>query len=302
FATSVLVFTVVQRQLIFQSTIDSLLITFDDFGDDYTKALNVSVLNQQPLVYDQPPSQTATIPRIIHQIWMLDGDDEEIPEIWQGARDLCQHHNPNYTINLWDRTAARIFIQQEFGWFLPTYDGYTYSIQRIDALKYFLLWRYGGVYIDLDVSCRRPLDGLLDFPAWFPRTQPMGVSNDVMAASPGHPFMRLLVESLESHNRFYLSKYITVFWSTGPMFVNNILGTWFRAGMANTYISNDATLTAGNWYNGSGCKVKRRFCHLTDIAVLPSMFYSDSNYQFFGHRPGGSWHGKDVAFVAWIYK
>jgi len=32
---------------------------------------------------------------------------------------------------------------------------------------------------------------------------------------------------------------------------------------------------------------------------LPQVFYSEE-YTFFGHSPGGTWHGKDVAVVLWV--
>ena len=32
---------------------------------------------------------------------------------------------------------------------------------------------------------------------------------------------------------------------------------------------------------------------------MPQIFYSEQ-YTFFGHSPGGTWHGKDVAVILWI--
>ena len=34
------------------------------------------------------------------------------------------------------------------------------------------------------------------------------------------------------------------------------------------------------------------------LYILPRQFYSEE-YTFFGHRKGGTWHGKDVAVVLW---
>jgi mannosyltransferase OCH1-like enzyme len=206
---------------------------------------------------------------------------------------------------LWNKNSARQFIEQNFSWFLPTYDSYRYSIQRIDALKYFLLWQYGGIYMDLDVSCRRPLDPFLEFSAWLPGTWPMGVSNDVMGAAPGHSIMRLLAESLQSHDKIYVSKYITVFWRTGPMFVNNVLLAWFREESRRATPEYDNTVDVEKIIispESSPDIMRHRLHHLNDVAILPPMFYSETNYTFFGHRPGGSWHGEDVAIVAWIFE
>ena len=33
--------------------------------------------------------------------------------------------------------------------------------------------------------------------------------------------------------------------------------------------------------------------------ILPRIFYSEE-YTFFGHSPGGTWHGGDVAVVLWF--
>ncbi|KAJ3896091.1 hypothetical protein GG344DRAFT_72572 [Lentinula edodes] len=47
---------------------------------------------------------------------------------------------------------------------------YKYAIQRADAIRYFVLHHYGGVYLDLDVGCLRPLDPLLVYPVILPKT------------------------------------------------------------------------------------------------------------------------------------
>lgn len=56
------------------------------------------------------------------------------------------------THHLWTDATARHFIQTHYPSFLATYDSYEYNIQRADAIRYFVLHRYGGIYMDLDVS------------------------------------------------------------------------------------------------------------------------------------------------------
>lgn len=48
--------------------------------------------------------------------------------------------------------------QEHYPWFLPTYRSYAYAIQRVDVVRYFLLHHYGGLYLDLDVGCKKRLD------------------------------------------------------------------------------------------------------------------------------------------------
>jgi hypothetical protein len=59
---------------------------------------------------------------------------------------------PCSTHHLWTDATARLFIQTHYPSFLATYDSYEYNIQRADAIRYFVLHRYGGIYMDLDVS------------------------------------------------------------------------------------------------------------------------------------------------------
>lgn len=51
---------------------------------------------------------------------------------------------------LWTNEKSREFIAAEYPWFLETFDGYKYPIQRADSIRYFVLAHYGGTYIDLD--------------------------------------------------------------------------------------------------------------------------------------------------------
>jgi mannosyltransferase OCH1-like enzyme len=175
---------------------------------------------------------SSKIPRIIHFIWFknLYNDHNaasDIPSSGSNTPDLCRKYNPDFKINIWNTTAAQEFFETEYEWFLPTYNAYTHPIQRVDALKYFLLWHYGGVYMDLDVSCRRALDPLLTFPAWFPRASPLGINNDLMATMARHPIMGKMTASLQSRNKWLIFPYLTVFWSTGPKFASDMLMSWF---------------------------------------------------------------------------
>ena len=45
------------------------------------------------------------------------------------------------------------------------YDGYGFGIQRADAMRLFFLHKFGGIYIDLDIECKRSLDFLRHY-AW----------------------------------------------------------------------------------------------------------------------------------------
>ena len=59
--------------------------------------------------------------------------------------------------------ATQIFIvlaasltAYRYPWFLETWDNYPFNIERADAIRYFVLAHYGGVYIDLDDVSVKP--------------------------------------------------------------------------------------------------------------------------------------------------
>lgn len=52
------------------------------------------------------------------------------------------------------------------------YDGYGYGIQRADAMRLFFLHKFGGIYIDLDIECKRSLDFLRHYAWVMPQVAP----------------------------------------------------------------------------------------------------------------------------------
>jgi inositol phosphorylceramide mannosyltransferase catalytic subunit len=81
--------------------------------------------------------------------------------------------------------------------------------------------------MDMEVACRRLLDPLLSFPAWFPEGSPLGVNNDLMATRAHHPVMMAMLKSLARRDKDLRFPYLTIYWSTGPQFTSDILKMWF---------------------------------------------------------------------------
>lgn len=151
------------------------------------------------------------IPLILHQTWI----SEAIPARWQCFRDSFHRHNPGWDSMFWTDEQGRAFMAREYGWFLPIYDGYPEPIMRADALRYFLLAHYGGVYADLDCECLRPLDELLRGRQLIAGCEPeehlakvgalrgLGlnymVCNAMLASIPGHPFWQHVFRYLKQY-------------------------------------------------------------------------------------------------------
>lgn len=71
-------------------------------------------------------------------------------------------NNKDFNMILWDDNDNREFIEKYYPWFLDTYDNYPQTIMRVDAVRYFFLYTYGGIYADLDFECLKSLNPLLN--------------------------------------------------------------------------------------------------------------------------------------------
>lgn len=232
-----------------------------------------------------PNSPPEKIPRIIHQTWK----DEVLPPKWQAIREECQAMHPDYEFKLWTDASSRAFIAEHYPWFLSVFDGYPYNIQRADAIRYFVLAYWGGVYFDLDIGCRRRIDPLLRFEVILPETRPVGVSNDLIFAAKGHPFMDQMIHNLVTFNHQYLSHYPTVMFSTGPMFVSANYGLYVDAHEA-AYPSSPAAPDTG--FTGIRILGKSLYGKNAPLVEVPNAFFQ--------HYYGSSWHAGDAGFLIFL--
>lgn len=152
-------------------------------------------------------AQSTAIPRIIHQTWK----SEIIPAQWAAFQRSWRAHHPAWTYRFFTDLELRELVREHDGWFLPIYDSYPQHIMRVDAARYLMMRRHGGLYADLDFESLRPIDGLLagrelvlgcEPPEHVALAAPRArgltriVCNALIASIPGHPFWEHLLEHL----------------------------------------------------------------------------------------------------------
>ncbi|KAL3880234.1 hypothetical protein ACJMK2_032483 [Sinanodonta woodiana] len=168
-----------------------------------------------------PTNSSFRIERIIHQTWI----DTNIPEDFRKYVSSFKEHHSNYAYMLWTDKMALKFVEDMFPMILPFYVNYRHNLQRADAVRYMILYEYGGVYADLDIVSLRPLDPVLRKYSCIlsqePHIHPIFYSNIYssacnawMACRRHHPFMKTLVDNLPS-----FSVATEILDSTGPRFV-----------------------------------------------------------------------------------
>ncbi|KAF5023462.1 hypothetical protein F66182_4462 [Fusarium sp. NRRL 66182] len=171
-----------------------------------------------------------TIPRIFHQT----SANKTVPEAWTHLVQSCKDSYSEFEYMHWTDERARDFIVEEYPWFLDTWDTYPFNIQRADAIRYFVLHHYGGIYLDMDTLCNETIplhqieaSGAAHL-AVFKSTSPTGVSNDMMIASPNHPAITKALSRIQLYNDITrpwarLLPHVAVMASAGPLFLTMAL-------------------------------------------------------------------------------
>ena len=176
-----------------------------------TKAPGVRIQTAAPVQSDITAGRQA-IPKIIHQTWK----DRKVPQALSGYCDTWRKAHPDWEYRLWTDADNREFLARHYAWFLPVFDNYPSPIMRADAVRYFILFHFGGVYADLDMECcrsvspllaGRPLvlglepDAHLSTPLARERSLTRIIGNALMASVPGHPFWETVFKALVGAHR-----------------------------------------------------------------------------------------------------
>ena len=173
-----------------------------------------------------------TIPKKIFQTWKNKTIEHKVLKQWQ---ESWVKHNPDYEYIMWDDNDNRHFISTQFPEFLSIYDGYDYNIKRVDAVRYFYLYQYGGIYADLDFECLKSFDDLInpdDSELIFGSLGAMDtekyylhdIPNAIMMSKPKNLFLKFILNVLQNvGNKSGLCPEV----ATGPIFLRLCIECYF---------------------------------------------------------------------------
>jgi len=127
------------------------------------------------------------IPRILHRVWL---GSRPLPEEQQAFGQSWEARHPLWEHRLWgDGDLASLGIDP------AALERASDASARSDIARHHVLARHGGVCVDTDVECLRPLDPLLrGVSAFAGFALPGLVETSVLGAVPGHPAFRRAAE------------------------------------------------------------------------------------------------------------
>jgi mannosyltransferase OCH1-like enzyme len=172
------------------------------------------------------------IPNVIHRIWLGD----PMPPAFQRFGQRWRALHPGWTVTDWTSRSAvatldlpACTIREQAKAVLP----HDWKRFEADVLRLELLYVLGGLYVDADVEPLMSVDTLLHghscVVARSPHADKHGhhaITNCVMAAAPGHPWIRALIDGLPGAIHRY-----------GKRHLARMIGPWHL----------DRTYTSGAW-------------------------------------------------------
>jgi len=189
------------------------------------------------------PKQICKIPKVFHYIWL----GKKLPQEYIPFLETWLKYHPDWTFVFWvdnpenynlgklcenytfDDVKKQLLTHKSKSENIVvdvknlTFDNKKFFDatrnygQRSDILKWEVVYRFGGVYIDVDFECTKPLDMLNYMYDFYTGIQPLDTSfiqlgAALFAARPGHPILKQCVETIKDdwHNT-------QIIISTGPL-------------------------------------------------------------------------------------
>src|SRR5665647_2747688 len=113
------------------------------------------------------------IPKIIWQTMKTN----RVPVFMKNYADTWIEHNPEYEYRFHDDNDITEFITNEFPDYLEGYKKLKYGASKADLWRYLIIYKYGGVYADMDCRCVNPLRQWIDPESAF--VTQLGTNKDI---------------------------------------------------------------------------------------------------------------------------
>jgi len=97
------------------------------------------------------------IPKIIHQTWR---NEKSTPASYKLCIESVNKQNPSYSYRFYDDEECREIVRRDFKEFLSAYNSMT-PVEKADLFRYLIVYRDGGVYLDIDCYCVANFDRLI---------------------------------------------------------------------------------------------------------------------------------------------
>jgi mannosyltransferase OCH1-like enzyme len=144
------------------------------------------------------PLNNKPIPKIIHQLAPAD-KSKWVKSWFDGHKSVKKFFpEPEFKHMMWTDEKIYDFVYKVFPQYYDTFMSYPYLINKIDMVRYMILYVYGGIYIDMDFIISKNFYPLLSVgkihlirSVWFFNEK---YQNSMMASPQGEEFWLNILE------------------------------------------------------------------------------------------------------------
>lgn len=174
------------------------------------------------------------IPTIIHQTYI---NETSLPSLFRQCQQQVRNLHPDWTYMFHSDAEIEEFMRSRFPEYKAVFDALPRKIMKIDMIRYFWMYEYGGVYADMDYYMVKPFD-LLNHDIVLPVNRenmygvPTCLGNCIFASIPKHPFWKTIIDTLFTIDRTKVLDFSVDsnvdghMWGTGPAFVYHMWKQW----------------------------------------------------------------------------
>uniref|UniRef100_A0A1I8IAA9 Glycosyltransferase family 32 protein n=1 Tax=Macrostomum lignano TaxID=282301 RepID=A0A1I8IAA9_9PLAT len=185
------------------------------------------------------------IPKILHYVFK----SEQVFDSYKPFIKSCLDQNPDWQVLFWSDSHSEKLIADHYARFIHKYRSYRDRLEKSDSVRYMILHKFGGVYLDMDVECRKPFSRLFTQP---PVQESLAVAsataapsaflgeerreqtrilygysycamNSMMGSRPGHPFFQLAIDRMLGMPMLAHARL-----TTGPDFLTGLYRMWLN--------------------------------------------------------------------------
>jgi hypothetical protein len=156
------------------------------------------------------------IPRILHHIWL---GSQPLPAEHGPWIETWKRHHPKWEHRLWTEENLPLNPLRP-----EVLERLRAPVERADILRLEILYTHGGVYLDTDLECLRPLDDILEGQTFVGVSHKQGrITNTAIAAIPAHPLLDRAMHEIKPLETYWTGSSEALKDVAGPRLLQKLL-------------------------------------------------------------------------------
>lgn len=162
-----------------------------------------------------------SVPKIIHQIWI--GPKPLPPTLEKFTKTWINNH-PSWEYKFWGNKEVETLNFPE----KHLLEKCANLGIKSDILRYVILYKFGGLYVDTDMECLRPFDDLIKLRDKEGFVAPVReyINNGMIASIPNSKFMEWTLKKIQF--KPIINELEDTLTTTGPRYLNHIIHTYVK--------------------------------------------------------------------------